>query len=153
MVTYPRLDVASDEGGLHLVDSVVDADTRTFVQDLDPEDLHAGGASVFVGAGQRDVEGEDLVGVPDLGFGLEAGDGVEALAAELVDGGVGRQTVGADERLVEDRVLREEYVGVGLELGTNVIDVGDEGAAQLVDQIEEGMTVEVDPDQRSGERK
>ena len=88
-----------------------------------------------------------------LGFGLEAGDGVEALAAELVDGGIGRQAVGADQRLVEDRVLRQEDVVVGLELGTDVVHVGDEGAAQLMHQGEQGMTVEVDPDEGAGERK
>ena len=48
-----------------------------------------------------------------------------------------------------DRVLRQEGVLVGAVLGTNVIDVGDELAAELVDQIEEGMTVEVAPDQSS----
>ena len=103
-LTYPGLDVAGDEGGLHLGDRVVDRHAAAFVQDLDPEDLHAGGGAVFVGAGQGDVEGEDLVGVPGQGFGLEAGDGVEALAAELVDGGIGRwwmDVPGQEERALK----------------------------------------------------
>lgn len=152
MVTYPGLDVAGDEGGLHLGDRVVDGHARAFLQDLDPEDLHAGNSAVFVGAGQRDVEGRDLIGVPGQSFGLEARDGVETLAAELVDGGAVGQAVGADECRVEDRALRQEDVLVGLELGMNVVDVGDEGAAQLLHQGEQGMTAEVDPDQRSGEK-
>lgn len=98
-------------------------------------------------------KGEDLVGVPGLGLGLEARDVVEALAAELVDGRAGVESVQTDKSRVEDRVLRQEDVLVGLELGTDVIDVGDEAAAQLVNQGEQGVAIEVHPDQRSGERK
>jgi len=44
-----------------------------------------------------------------------------------------------------------EGVLVGLELGAQVVDVGDEGAAELVDQVQQGMAIEVDPDQAAGD--
>jgi hypothetical protein len=34
---------------------------------------------------------------------------------------------------------------------TDVVDVGDELAAQLIDQVQQGMAVEVDPDERAGD--
>ena len=90
--------------------------------------------------------GQDLVGVPGPGFGLEAGDGVETLAAEAVDGGAHGNAVEAGEARLEDRVLGEKHVLVGLELGRDVIDVGDERTAELADQGEQSL--EVDAAQR-----
>jgi hypothetical protein len=69
-----RLDSAGDEGRLHLADGVVDGDAIAFVEDLDAEDLAGGSAALFVGGGQGDVEGQDLVGVPGGGQFLVAGD-------------------------------------------------------------------------------
>ncbi|WP_187148894.1 hypothetical protein [Candidatus Korobacter versatilis] len=65
---------ASDEGGLHFLDGIVDRHTGSFVEDLDAEDLHRGGGTLFVRTAEGDVEGQDLVGVPGLGLLLEAGD-------------------------------------------------------------------------------
>ena len=88
-----RLDSAGYEGGLHLSYRVVD----------------------FVGTGQGDVEGQDLVGERGQGCFLEARDGVQAQAAEGVDGRIdGDRTAGQGG--VEDRVLRQEDVLVGAEL-------------------------------------
>jgi hypothetical protein len=54
----------------------------------------------------------------------------------LIDGGPGGDAVGADQGGIEDRVLRQVDVVVGIELRTDVIDVGDELATQLPDQIQ-----------------
>ena len=48
----------------------------------------------------------------------------------------GGLTCTADQGGVEDRVLRQVDVLAGVELGTDVIDVGDELATQLPDQIQ-----------------
>ena len=40
---------------------------------------------------------------------------------------------------------------VGHELGTDIVAVGDELAAELVDQVQQGMAIEVDPDQAAGD--
>ena len=55
------------------------------------------------------------------------------------------------QRVLIDRRLRDEGVAVGLELWTQVVDVGDESPAQLVDQVQQGMAIEVDPDQAAGD--
>jgi len=52
---------------------------------------------------------------------------------------------------MEDGILGQVDVLVGVELGTDVIDVGDELTTQLPDQIEETVTVEVDPDEAAGD--
>lgn len=67
-----RLDRAGDEGRLLLDDGVVDRGAEAFVEDLDPEELGTGGGAVLVGAGDGDVEGQDLVGVPGQGGFFEA---------------------------------------------------------------------------------
>ena len=54
---------AERERGLHLADRVVDRDAGSLVEDLDAEDLGRCLGSVFVGAGEGDVEGQDLVAV------------------------------------------------------------------------------------------
>ena len=78
-------DGAGDEGGRAFGDGVVDADSRSFVEDLDAEDLGGAHRAVFVGAGERDVEGQDLVGVHRGGQFVQAVD-VRHLGVELVDG-------------------------------------------------------------------
>lgn len=40
---------------------------------------------------------------------------------------------------------------VGHELGTEIVDVGDELALQLVDQIQQSVAIEVDPDDGAGD--
>jgi len=59
------------------------------------------------------------------------------------------QAVVADESRIEDRVLRQVHFVVGDELGMDVIDVGDVRATQFVDQGEQGVAIEVHPDQRA----
>jgi hypothetical protein len=130
------LNVAGDEGCLHLRHSVVDRHAGSFVEDLDAEDLHAGSSAKFVGAGQRDVEREDLIGEGRQCFLFEAGDFIEALAAELIDRGLGVEAVATCQRRAEDRVLRKEGVLFGAELRTDVVDVRDVLAAHLVDERE-----------------
>jgi hypothetical protein len=51
------LDCAGHEGRLHLGDSIVDRDARTFVQDFDAEDLGRTHRAVFVGTGKGDAKG------------------------------------------------------------------------------------------------
>ena len=63
------LDGAGDEGGLSFRDRVVHRDAGTFIQDLDAEDLAAGHGAVFVGPGEGDVEGQDLVAIAGSGQG------------------------------------------------------------------------------------
>jgi len=120
----PGLDRAGHEGCLHLGHGIVDGDSRAFVQDLDPVDLHRRAGAVLAGAGQGDVEGQDLIAVPGTGHLLEAADGGELLAVQVVDGRAEGNAVGAHQGGVEDGVLRQVGVTAGLELGTDVIDVG-----------------------------
>ena len=84
-------------------------------------------------------------------FLLEAGDGRDRSAAELVDGCARGDAVGTYQRGLIDRVLGQESVLIGHELGTEIVDIGDELAAQFVDQIQQGMAIEVDPDQAAGD--
>lgn len=136
---------------LHLGHGVVDGDAGAFVQDLDAEDLHGGSSSVFVRSGQGDVEGQDLIGVPGLGFDLHAADGRHRHASLRIDRRAGGSAVATNQRRLEDRVLGHVGVKVGLELGANVVDVGDELAAEFVDQGKQAVAIEVDPDEGAGD--
>ena len=49
------------------------------------------------------------------------------------------------------QVLREECVLVSAELRTDVVDVRDELALHLVHEVEEAVTIEVDPDEGAGD--
>ena len=57
-------DGLGDEGGLLFDDGVVDGGAEALVEDLDAEQFGAGAGAVLVGAGDGDVEGQDLVGEP-----------------------------------------------------------------------------------------
>lgn len=46
--------------------------------------------------------------------------------------------------------LKSDDLRDGPELGRDVVDVGHELALQLVDQVEQGMAVEADPDEGDG---
>ncbi len=59
-----RRDVAGDKGPLLLDDGVIDRGAEAFVEDFDAEQFRRGGGAVLVGAGQGDVEGQSLVGIP-----------------------------------------------------------------------------------------
>jgi hypothetical protein len=100
-----------------------------------------------------DVEGQDLIGVPGLGELLHAVDCGHRGAVLGVDVCAGGRQAGqaADQGALEDGVLRQVgAVGVG-ELRPDVVDIGDELATQLPDQIQKTVTVEVDPDQGAGD--
>ena len=58
------LNHTGNERRLHLGHSVIDRNAHTLVEDLQAEDLGRAHGAVLVGAGERDVEGQDLVGVP-----------------------------------------------------------------------------------------
>lgn len=59
-----RRDGLGDEGGLLLDDGVIDRGAETFVEDFHAEEFGRGRGPVLVGAGDGDVQGQDLVGVP-----------------------------------------------------------------------------------------
>jgi len=96
-------------------------------------------------AGRRDqVERQHLVGVPGDGAFIqpvEVGD----RGIELVDGGAHGQAGIAHDG------AGEQGVGVGgvlgLVLGPDLVGIGDEVAARLVKQVQQGVAVEVDPDE------
>ncbi len=119
---------AGDEGGLLLEDGVVDRGAETFVEDLDAEQLGRGGGAVLVGGGDGDVEGQDLVGVPGRGDFLEALDLGEGDVIELVGGGVDRQGNIAGDGGVEGAGGVGGEIEVLLELGTDIVAVGEKRA-------------------------
>jgi hypothetical protein len=59
--------------------------------------------------------------------------------------------LGASQCALEDRILGQVDVLVGVELRTDVIDIGNELAAEFPDQIQKTVTVEVDPYQAAGD--
>jgi len=71
-----------------LYDRVVDRRPEAFIQDLDSEQLSRGGGAVFVGGGQGDVEGQDLVGVPGQSHFFETLYVGQRDVVQLVDGSV-----------------------------------------------------------------
>ena len=80
------VDRAGNEGRLLLDDGVIDGSAEAFVEDFDAEQFGRGGGAVFVGAGDGDVEGQDLVGVPGLGEFFETLDIGDGKIVLLVDG-------------------------------------------------------------------
>lgn len=66
-------------------DGVIDGSAEAFVEDLDAEEFGTGGGAVFVGAGDGDVEGQDLVGIPGLGQFFEALDFGDGDVIDVVD--------------------------------------------------------------------
>ena len=138
MVLYPR-----HEGDLSFRNQIVDRNAGAFIQDFHPEDLGSRHGAVFVGGCQGDVEGKDLIRVPGCCQFGPAADRRNRHVIQLVDGatdgGAGVTNDGAVEQ--RGRILR---VGV-LELGTDFILIGNEQAAGLVEQVEQGVTIEVDP--------
>jgi hypothetical protein len=137
-----RFNEAGDEGRLHLGDCVIDRDVGTFVQDLATEDTRRGGRALLVNALEGDIEGQHLVGVPGLGNFLEAGDGGYDYARQGIDRGAGSNAVVTNQRRLIDGVAGEEDVRVGAELRTDVVDVGDELATHLVDEIQQAVTID-----------
>lgn len=61
------------------------------------EDLGGRHGAVFVGVGDGDVEGQDLVGVPGISQFFAAADFRQGLVVDLVDGGADRGPDGADQ--------------------------------------------------------
>ncbi len=83
-----RLDGAGDEGGLHFADRIVDGNALAFVEDLDAEDLGRAHGAVLVGAGEGDVEGQDLIAVPRSGQFVQSTDFGQREIVDLVDDGL-----------------------------------------------------------------
>ena len=125
-------------------DLVVDGDAGAFVEDLDAEDLGGAHGAVLVSPGQGHVERQHLVGIPGDGAFVEAIE-VGDLGIELADGGAHGQAGIAHDG------AGEQGVGVGsvlgLVLGPDLVGVGHEVAARLVKQVQQGVAVEVDPDE------
>ena len=125
-------------------DLVIDAYTRSFVEDLDAEDLGGAHGAVLVGAREGHVERQHLVGIPGDGAFVEAIEGGD-LGIELVDGGAYGQAGiahdGAGEQGIGIRCV------LGLVLGPDLVDIGYEVAAGLMKQVQPGVAVEVDPDE------
>jgi hypothetical protein len=104
-------------------DLVIDAVTAAFVQDLDTEDLGRCHGSVFVGAREGDIEGQDLIAVPGCGQFVQCADAVDFDRVEGIDGRadtelrseVADQRAGKDGGAVNGRVLV---------LGTDLVFVG-----------------------------
>src|SRR5581483_7370966 len=109
------------------------------------EDLGRAHGSVLVGAGQGDIEREDLVRVPGSGQDRALTDAGLRRVVELIDGGADVRTERAGQRAGEDR---STVGGVGV-LRTDLVGVGNEGALGFLEEVEEGMTIEVDPDERA----
>jgi hypothetical protein len=143
--SFSRFNEASDEYRLHHGSGVFDQDAGTFVQDLATEDTHGRRSTLLIDTLESDVEGQNLVGVPGLGYFLEAGDSVDDYAGQLIDRGAGCDAVVTYQCGLVDGVVGQENVRVGAELGTDVVDVGDKLAAHLVDEIEQTVTIEVHP--------
>jgi len=118
-------------------DLVVDGDAEALVEDLDTEDLGRTHGPELVGAGERDVEGQHLVGVPGRGdLHVLAGRG-DGLGIQLVDGGADGRSGGTHDGRLEDRTA---VVDLGV-LGTDLIDVGDEGAGAALKEVQQGVTL------------
>lgn len=123
------------EGRLHLEHRVIDRRPEAFVQDLDPEQLGGSGGAVFVGRGHGDVEGQDLVGVPGQGGFLEALNFGERNVVELFDGGIDGHGDIALERRVEHAGGVGRQVEILLELGTDVVPVGEDRLTERMNSI------------------
>jgi hypothetical protein len=54
------------EGRLHLADGIIHRGAPAFVEDFNAEDLGGRHCAVFVCAGDADVEGQDLIGIPGI---------------------------------------------------------------------------------------
>jgi hypothetical protein len=59
-----RGDGLGDKGGLLFDDGVIDRGAEALVEDLDPEQFGRRSGAVLVGAGNGDIEGQDLIGEP-----------------------------------------------------------------------------------------
>jgi hypothetical protein len=135
-------------GRLHLADCVIDRRAPAFVEDFHAEDLGCSHCAVFVGAGDGDVEGQDLIGVPGRCQFLVAADFRQTEVIDLIDGGADGRAGRARQAGGEDG--RGAYAGV-LILGTDFILVGHELALGFLEEVQEAVAVEVDPDQAAGD--
>ncbi len=72
MMSLQGRDGLGDEGGLLLNDGVIDGGAETFVEDFDAVEFGRGPGPVLVGAGDGDVEGQDLIAVPGAGSLIRA---------------------------------------------------------------------------------
>lgn len=130
---------------LHLGRRVIDGDAHALVQDLEAVELGRAHGAILVGAGERDVEGQHLVGVPgrrELRVLTRGGQGRIQLVDLRAGGNAGR----AHDRGLE---YRTAIGGAGV-LRPDLVDIGNEGAGTVLDEVQQRVTVEVDPDQAAG---
>ena len=96
----------------------------------------------------RDVEWQDLIGVPGRSQLFEARDLGQRDVVQVIDGVGDSQTVRrTNQRAVEDRGLVELILAIRAELRPDVVDVGQEAALGFSKQVQKRMAIEVDPDQ------
>ena len=113
-----------------------------------PKILAAAICAVFVGAGDGDIEGQDLIGVPGISQLFVAADFRKAQVIDLVDGGADGGADRADQAGGEDGLGAHNGV---LILGSDLVDVGHELAAGFLEEVQESVAVEVDPYHRAGD--
>jgi len=140
------LNDTGDERRLHFAHGVVDGDAPTFVENFHAEDLGRAHGTVFVGAGERDVEGQYLIGIPGS-CRLLACACREQAVVQGIDGRADRRSGGANNRRGEYRSTISD-VRIGW---TDLIAVCNEGACTLLNQVQQLVTIEVDPDQAAGD--
>jgi len=109
---------------------------------------HRRSSADFIGRSQGDIEGQDLIGEPGCGQFFQAGHGIDGNVVQVIDGraGAGKTRIAGNAGR-EDSRLVEEVVLVGTELGTDFVFPGHETPAGFTEDVEQGMSVEVDPDQ------
>ena len=146
--SLPGLNEAGNERRLGFVDGVVDGGTVAGVQDLHSEDAHCGCRAHFVGAAEGHVEGQDLIGIPRGSCFFKGRHFRDRQVVQLVDGSRDIRAGVADQVALEDRGLVGLEQRVLTEGRADVIGVSDELATELVDQAQERIAIEVDPDQQ-----
>jgi hypothetical protein len=104
--------------------------------------------AVFVGTRQGDIEGQDLVGIPGSGQLIQSTDFLQGKVVDLVDDRTHAGTDGTGQRGSEHGRGVDFRV---LVLGTDLVHISDELAQCLMEEGQEGMTIEVDPDQGAGD--
>jgi hypothetical protein len=125
------LNDAGDEGRLHFADGVIDGDAPAFVEDLDTEDLCRTHGTVLVGATERDVEWQHLIGIPGRCY-LLARRGVGQRVVEHIDGRSDGWARGAYDG-------GAEYLSTVGDVGicwTDFIDIGNECACTLLNEVQ-----------------
>ena len=143
--SLPGLNKPCDERRLGFVDGVVDGRTVAGVQDFHAEDAHGSRGAHFVGTGEGHVERKNLVGIPRGGCFFERRHFRDRNAVQLIHGAGDVGADVADESTIKDSGLVSLEKNVRTEGRADVVGVSDELAAELVDEREQRIAIEVDP--------